>query len=237
MKAVLFDLDRTLLDVDPAYKICYSQMNHFLTEQTGLNLSDEEFETYFHKAQRRTRLDSQAWSRILFLQYLVEDLEIQFSSKLVLDLWDIFIDCIKTNLKASSDTIDFLTEVKELGLKIGIVSNGTVIFRLIKIANSGLDPYIDAIVSREEVGVPKPHSYIFDYAMRKLEVNANECIMVGNSLSQDVLGAKRLGIYSVLFTKFKNDSALLDEMEYKLLKPDLVTNSFDELFDWIKKLQ
>ena len=237
MKAILFDLDRTLLDVDPVYKKCYAQMNHLLTEQTGLNLSDEEFNKRFHNAQKRTRLDSQSWSRILFLQYLVEDLEIPFSSKLVLDLWDIFIECIQTNLKASSDIIDFLTEIKKIGLKIAIVSNGTVIFRLIKISNSGLDPYIDAIVSREEVGVSKPHSYIFYYAMRKLGVSPNECIMVGNSISQDILGAKRLGIRSVLFTRFKDESALLDKSEYKFVSPDLVTNNFDELLDWIKKMQ
>lgn len=75
-----------------------------------------------------------------------------------------------------------------------VVTNGFVEVQYEKFDKSGLQDYFAHIVLSEEVGSQKPNPRIFEEALRRNGVTANEVIMIGDSWSSDIQGAKNAGI-------------------------------------------
>ena len=61
-----------------------------------------------------------------------------------------------------------------------------------------LDGLIDVAVSSSQHGYMKPHPSIFEAALKLAGVSASEAMMVGDSLTQDIEGARRVGMRGVL---------------------------------------
>ena len=61
-----------------------------------------------------------------------------------------------------------------------------------------LDGLIDVAVSSSQHGFMKPHPSIFEAALKLAGVPAADAIMVGDSLTQDIEGARRVGMRGVL---------------------------------------
>jgi FMN phosphatase YigB (HAD superfamily) len=88
-----------------------------------------------------------------------------------------------------------LLELRRRGFLLGAVTNrafGGERFRA-DLRDAGLDIGWDAESVSVEVGYLKPHPAIFEHALAGLAVAAHQTVMVGNSLSEDVAGAQRLG--------------------------------------------
>ena len=51
------------------------------------------------------------------------------------------------------------------------------------------------------VGYDKPNKNIFRYALRKLDVANDDCIMIGDSYAADIAGALRYGLKAILVRK------------------------------------
>ncbi len=86
--------------------------------------------------------------------------------------------------------------VRELAKRcpLTIISNGFKEVQYYKFAHSGLaDCFAHTIVS-EEVGINKPQPEIFRIALRLNGVTADEAVMIGDSYSSDIAGAKAAGI-------------------------------------------
>ena len=78
--------------------------------------------------------------------------------------------------------------------RIGIVSNNLLEEQTEKLQYCGLDRFIDALVVSEEAGISKPDPAIFQLALDRLGVPADEAVMVGDSWAADIVGARRAGI-------------------------------------------
>lgn len=86
--------------------------------------------------------------------------------------------------------------VRELAKRypLTIISNGFKEVQYYKFAHSGLaDCFAHTIIS-EEVGINKPQPEIFQIALKKNGVTADEAVMIGDSYSSDIQGAKNAGI-------------------------------------------
>ena len=86
--------------------------------------------------------------------------------------------------------------VRELAKRypLTIISNGFKEVQYYKFAHSGLaDCFAHTIIS-EEVGVNKPQPEIFRIALQMNGVTADEAVMIGDSYSSDIQGAKNAGI-------------------------------------------
>ena len=86
--------------------------------------------------------------------------------------------------------------VRELAKKypLTIISNGFKEVQYYKFAHSGLaDCFAHTIIS-EEVGINKPQPGIFEIALEKNGVRADEAVMIGDSYSSDIQGAKNAHI-------------------------------------------
>src|SRR5437899_3824976 len=60
-----------------------------------------------------------------------------------------------------------------------------------------LDELFEATVASCDVGYMKPHPRIFQYALERMQIEAEETAMVGDSLRADVEGAKCLGMTAI----------------------------------------
>jgi len=93
------------------------------------------------------------------------------------------------------DTLDAL---RRRGIHLGIVSNidDDQLGHLLEIAAIG--SYFDSILSSEQAQSCKPDPGIFEEAVRRAGCVAEEALFVGDTLAQDIAGANRVGLRSVL---------------------------------------
>ncbi|MEO8137371.1 MAG: HAD family hydrolase [Betaproteobacteria bacterium] len=82
-------------------------------------------------------------------------------------------------------------------VRTAVVTNNTVIEQDEKLATFGLWPHVDALVTSEECRTTKPDPAIFRTALQRLDVDADEAVMVGDSWRNDVVGATACGIRAV----------------------------------------
>jgi HAD superfamily hydrolase (TIGR01549 family) len=102
---------------------------------------------------------------------------------------------VPENFELFEDALPVLEELRASALRIGLVSNG--IRDLTEfVAHHRLD--VDAIVDSRSHGRVKPHPTIFQAALELLGVAPAEAVMVGDSLEEDVEGARALGMRAIL---------------------------------------
>jgi putative hydrolase of the HAD superfamily len=75
-----------------------------------------------------------------------------------------------------------------------IITNGFEEVQFGKLKNSRLDRYFASVITSEEAGVKKPAPEIFNYALKKVNANIKESLMIGDDLEVDVGGARELGM-------------------------------------------
>ncbi len=85
----------------------------------------------------------------------------------------------------------------------------------------GLEPYLDFVVSSEEVGANKPAPAIFLAAVEKAGVKASEAVHVGDQYELDVVGARGVGINPVLIDRYDVTPGVSDCPRIRTL-PELV---------------
>jgi putative hydrolase of the HAD superfamily len=83
--------------------------------------------------------------------------------------------------------------------RIGVVSNNLLAEQREKMRHCGLEPYVDALVVSEEAGISKPDPAIFAIALARLDAAPHEAVMIGDSWTADVLGARAAGIHAIWF--------------------------------------
>lgn len=86
--------------------------------------------------------------------------------------------------------------VKYLAAKypLTIISNGFKEVQYYKFEHSGLAPFFTHTLISEEVGINKPQPGIFEVALERNGISADEALMIGDSYSSDIAGAKAAGI-------------------------------------------
>jgi putative hydrolase of the HAD superfamily len=99
------------------------------------------------------------------------------------------------NFELFEDALPVLEELRAAGLRIGLVSNGIRDLTQF-VEHHRLD--VDAIVDSRSHGRVKPHPTIFQAALELLRVAPGDAVMVGDSLEEDVEGARALGMRAIL---------------------------------------
>jgi putative hydrolase of the HAD superfamily len=80
-----------------------------------------------------------------------------------------------------------------------IITNGFSEVQYIKLEAAGIKQYFQNIIISEHAGFRKPDVNIFYYAMNSCNATAEECMMVGDGLEVDIIGARNAGWSAVYF--------------------------------------
>ena len=102
---------------------------------------------------------------------------------------------VSENFELYEDVTPVLEELRRHELKLGLVSNG-IRDLMAFCSHHSLD--VDAIVDSRTHGYVKPHPTIFQAALDRLGVPAEDAVMVGDSPEEDVEGARALGMQAIL---------------------------------------
>ncbi len=94
------------------------------------------------------------------------------------------------------DADELLVNLKQ-NYKLGIVTNGVAGLQRQKWLGCGLAPWFDAVAISGELGVGKPNPEIFEWIANQLQVPLETCIMVGDNADRDVQGGINAGIKTV----------------------------------------
>ena len=93
-----------------------------------------------------------------------------------------------------------LAEYHARGLRLVVVSNWDVSLHGV-LGRLGLSPMLDGILTSAEFGFRKPSAQVFEAALQLAGIGAGEAIHVGDSIEEDVLGARAAGIEAVLIRR------------------------------------
>jgi HAD superfamily hydrolase (TIGR01549 family) len=99
------------------------------------------------------------------------------------------------NFELYEDALPVLEDLRAHGLKLGLVSNGIRDLSLF-VAHHAL--VVDAVVDSRTHGWVKPHESIFRAALERLGVDPGEAAMVGDSIEEDIEGARAIGMRAFL---------------------------------------
>ena len=200
-KHIFFDLDRTLWDFDYNSRITLNYIFEKLNlNSRGIKSFVSFFETYKVVNKHlwlkyrdgiitKEKLRSKRFKETLFkLGIFDQDLSNKISS--------LYIQNSPKQTKLLPNTkyiLDFLKEKYQLH----IITNGFKEVQILKLKNSGIYNYFQNIIISEDVGVLKPNKKIFSYTLDLCQSIPEECLMVGDDLTSDILGAKQVGIDQV----------------------------------------
>lgn len=215
VKAVLFDLDNTLVDFHALKDECVKAMAGAMHE-AGLKRSQEGI------AKRLWELyNEHGWEDQTILQKYFEK---EFGS---VD-WRVLAHAVveyrkikAARLRPYANVKKTLLRLRERGLRLGVVSDAPRLQAWIRLVELGLDDYFDFVVSFDDTGEKKPSAKPFERALELLKLPAGEVLFVGDSAHRDIEGAAKAGMKTCL--------ALYGNGEAGGVKADCEIASFEDL--------
>ena len=182
-KAVLFDLDGTLLDRDSSVKQFVETQRDRLANSLG-HIPKATYAAKFIELDCRGHV----WKDKVY-QALVEAFNITGIT------WQALLEDYETQFQFACipfpGLLEMLSELKDEGYALGIVTNGFGDFQSRSIKGLGIQSYLDAVLISDIEGVRKPQLEIFQSAMDKLGVLAANSTFVGDNLDADIEGARK----------------------------------------------
>ncbi|MDP3093650.1 MAG: HAD family hydrolase [bacterium] len=107
---------------------------------------------------------------------------------------------INSSSKLYPETKDVLGYLKEKGKKLVLITNSPPITRE-QVRRLDLRHYFDREIFSFEAGFMKPDPKIFQLAVRGMQVKPSKVLMIGDSLDQDIMGAKGVGFEAILIDR------------------------------------
>ncbi len=155
-------------------------------------------------------------------------LKIKPKKKLLKRLEDLWEDT-RVMLSLFDDVIPVLQDLKKR-YKLGLISN-TDYFAIKEFEKSGFFEVFDVKLFSFDTGLLKPDPKVFRIMVDKLGIKPEEALMVGDSLNDDVLAAKKIGMDAILIKRIGGYSLSWEEKHtYKKTIKDLY-----ELRDYLRK--
>ena len=202
MKALLLDLDDTLLDYSGGAERCWTEACAEVAgslDQARLVEALTASRRWFWDnpvRHRRERLNMlRAWTRIA-----ADALERYGAPtpELAAALAASFSARRRAVMALFPEALACLTALRAHGVPLGMVTNGDAAEQRWKIEHCALAPFFGAIVIEGEVGAGKPDALVYETALKTLGVEPGpEVWMVGDHLEFDVAGAQRVGLHGV----------------------------------------
>ncbi|MBE9566493.1 MAG: HAD family hydrolase [Proteobacteria bacterium] len=240
IRAVLFDLDDTLIDDTGSFRQAVAATaEEIAREHEGLSAAplaeayikeSNEVWTSFDVEQSAGRpeasdtgeaLRHESWRRALRACGVEEE--------------DLVPRAVVVYARWREQTVEFLPGAEEMlarlrGLvKTAVVTNGAADVQRWKLRQFGLEESADYCIVSEEFGRNKPDPSIFLHVAEELGVPAEHCLMVGDSLKADIAGAKAAGMQSAWMNRTGEASRLhAPEPDWVVTSPKEVRRIVEE---------
>ena len=208
IKAVIFDLDGTLLNrdesvkkfIDHQYDRLYKWVNHIPKEDYITRFIELDHRGYVWKDKVYQQLTEEFAIRGVTWEELLQD----------------YISHFKDHCIPFPNLVDLLEELRRNQWILGIITNGMGQFQMDSIKALGIEKYFEAILVSEWEGLKKPDPAIFLRALYRLNASPNHSVYVGDHLENDVKASQKAGMEGI----WKKDTQWSNvEAEYMIEDP------------------
>lgn len=215
---LLFDVDGTLLDFKATEKhaLQHTFDIHGYPFTSEMKKSYEAINSKLWAAYENGEIDRETviYTRFgkLFAQFDIADDGIAFE------------DSYQAQLGKGHDRIAHaleLCQALENKYAMYIVTNGVAATQYPRLRDSTLGQYFKKIFVSEEIGYQKPNSKFFEYCFAQIEtLDKDKTLMIGDSLSSDMVGGYQAGIKTCWFNpeKVKNTKQIPIDYEIEDLR-------------------
>lgn len=201
---IFFDLDHTLWDFDANSRETLQDLYLELDlEGRGIPNFEQFHDTYYHYNQlfwdrfRKGYInrDELRWKRMwrTLTDFRITD------EGLAKAMSERYLEILPTKKRLFDDTIEVLDYLTHKGYPMHLITNGFEQTQHAKLRNSGITHYFTHVITSEAAGIMKPHREIFTFAMSKAGTTPDRCIMIGDTLDADIIGARDAGIDTIYF--------------------------------------
>lgn len=221
-KAVLFDLDDTLHNDTAAFTNAGRQVAAELSTNVGVDAQrlarafTEEIERFWQRfavddAKRVPNVRQAMWAAALRRFELDDD-------ELALHAAVRFEEIRKKKYKLFAGVPQMLQSLRDAGAILGLVTNGLTATHQEKIDILDLRRHFDGVFLSDEIGFAKPSPQIFHRVCEVLNVEPRLCIMVGDRLDKDVLGAMGVGMAAIWLNVIGRQATTAHALRYGEVK-------------------
>src|SRR5882724_3046211 len=231
LRALLFDVNSTLIDIetDERMEESYRAISHLLTYQ-GIDMRrwavhDLYFqimkEQFARSAEPYPEFDVVGVWRDVLLRSATEhtrSLPAEKLEQLPLVIAELQRGISRKRLCLYPGVRETLDQLKT-HYRLAVVSDAQAAFAVPELRAVGIHDYFDPIVISGDYGYRKPDRRLFQHALDRLQICADQAIYVGNDRFRDIFGAKQLGMKTVWFCNSQGTGA----------EPDYIIYQFAEL--------
>lgn len=221
MKAILFDLDNTLIDTSGANRLAIQKTSELLKTTLGLDdttvcsICDKFKQKLLHECYDSSSGRSADEVRVHHWEESITETVGSCSTPSLADqcyyMWKnsrLDVLCLAPEVRV------FLKQLRSR-YKLLLLTNGESRTQREKVEAVECESFFDAIVVGGEHPEQKPCLSIYTLCFDMLQVEAQDCVMVGDSLDTDILGGFNAGVRGTVWVK-NADGAVLDGS----VKPD-----------------
>ena len=214
-KAVIFDLDGTLVDSVPDLTLA---MNHALNEQSLQLVTTEQVRLWVGNGSRKLV------ERSLHAQDIHDKAQLDRLHKTFLVSYKRFL-CSESVLYPG--VADLLQQLSDRGIPMGLVTNKPIEFVPELLEALNIKHYFELLIGGNSLPEKKPSPAPLIHISKELGINTEACLMVGDS-SSDVKSAQGAKMPCVLLKQGYNQG-----QDLSLLKPDWLLADVLELHDYL----
>ena len=235
-KAVLFDLDDTLIAFDAVTVQCWETVcRDFIQRErpgfdadTLIDTKNRISHAYWSDPERhRLGRASLPATRRLLMRQALEKLRFFDQSKAdrLADAYSVLQKRAQHVLPGAVKTLEAL---RARQIRLALVTNGTSDEQRDKISRFSLAPFFEAVFIEEEMGFGKPDPRVYHAALDTLRLSPDEVWMIGDNLIWDVGAPQQMGIYSV-WHDYKNAGL----PRGSAVVPDLIVHTLPEILGYL----
>jgi HAD superfamily hydrolase (TIGR02253 family) len=220
IKAVVFDLDNTLMDFMKMKRRSIEEAIPAMID-AGLSVTKEEANKVIDEIYKEKGIEYQQVFD-LFLQRVNNKIDYKILSAGIVA----YRRAREAALIPYPHVYSTLNKLLKLGILMGILSDAPVKEAWLRLAYLNFHHIFDSVVTFEDTGKRKPNAAPFLAMLKKLEVRAEEALMVGDWAERDIVGARNVGMKTA-FAKYG------DTFNTEEHNADYELNDISELIDII----
>ena len=202
IKAIMFDLDGTLIGQKKASSMVLSQFYLENKARFG-NMEQKEFFNNWFKAGRKNLPDFLKGEITFEDKMITQILEFfQNSNNKIVEskaseIFNKFLPIYEENIILFDDVIPCLEYLSREKYQLGIITNGHSKDQREKLRRFNLEKYFPTVIISGEIGFAKPSAEIFLECANILKLSPNEIMYIGDMVEMDIIGANEVGIRGI----------------------------------------